>query len=227
MTSSGIDHVVVAGTHARAVKPAAVAADAKGPRRTTSAARSATRAPPTAVMLADVLDRAQARRADRGHAPRRWLRRLALAHDRRPCRLAARRSRCGSLDERRRFELLPVPHVARLPRTRAAAPARPDPPEAPPSIRSEAWKFGFVGSRCTRTASPPAAAARLHGRRVDQMGPRPWPTSGTIVTFTVDRLAYSLSPPVVAAVIDFDGAAGSSASSRTRPGTVAIGDRVG
>jgi uncharacterized OB-fold protein len=28
---------------------------------------------------------------------------------------------------------------------------------------------------------------------------------GTVVTFTVDRLAYSPSPPVVFAVIDFDG----------------------
>ena len=33
-----------------------------------------------------------------------------------------------------------------------------------------------------------------------------WPTStGTIVTFTVDRLAYSPSPPIVFAVVDFDG----------------------
>ena len=29
--------------------------------------------------------------------------------------------------------------------------------------------------------------------------------TGTIVTFTVDRLAYSPSPPVVFAVVDFDG----------------------
>jgi uncharacterized OB-fold protein len=29
--------------------------------------------------------------------------------------------------------------------------------------------------------------------------------AGTIVTFTVDRLAYSQSPPVVFAVVDFDG----------------------
>ncbi len=28
---------------------------------------------------------------------------------------------------------------------------------------------------------------------------------GTIVTFTVDRLAYSPSPPVVFAVVDFEG----------------------
>jgi uncharacterized OB-fold protein len=28
---------------------------------------------------------------------------------------------------------------------------------------------------------------------------------GTVVTYTVDRLAYSPSPPVVFAVVDFDG----------------------
>jgi len=28
---------------------------------------------------------------------------------------------------------------------------------------------------------------------------------GTVATFTVDRLAFSLSPPVVGAVVDFDG----------------------
>jgi uncharacterized OB-fold protein len=28
---------------------------------------------------------------------------------------------------------------------------------------------------------------------------------GTVVTFTVDRLAYSPSPPVIFAVVDFDG----------------------
>ena len=30
-------------------------------------------------------------------------------------------------------------------------------------------------------------------------------TLGTIVTFTIDRLSYSLSPPVVFAIVDFDG----------------------
>jgi uncharacterized OB-fold protein len=28
---------------------------------------------------------------------------------------------------------------------------------------------------------------------------------GTIVTFTVDRLAYSESPPIIFAIVDFDG----------------------
>ena len=30
-------------------------------------------------------------------------------------------------------------------------------------------------------------------------------TEGTIVTFTIDKLAYSPSPPIVFAVVDFDG----------------------
>jgi uncharacterized OB-fold protein len=29
--------------------------------------------------------------------------------------------------------------------------------------------------------------------------------SGTVATFTIDRLAYSPSPPIVFAVVDFDG----------------------
>ncbi len=30
-------------------------------------------------------------------------------------------------------------------------------------------------------------------------------TEGTVVTFTIDRMAYSPSPPIVFAVVDFDG----------------------
>jgi uncharacterized OB-fold protein len=50
---------------------------------------------------------------------------------------------------------------------------------------------------------------------------------GTVATFTVDRLAYSLNPPVVAAVIDVDGG-GRFQTELTDcdPEAVAIGDRV-
>jgi uncharacterized OB-fold protein len=49
----------------------------------------------------------------------------------------------------------------------------------------------------------------------------------TIATYTVDRLAYSLSPPVVAAVIDFDGGGRFQCElTDVDPATVAIGDRV-
>jgi uncharacterized OB-fold protein len=50
---------------------------------------------------------------------------------------------------------------------------------------------------------------------------------GTVATYTVDRLAFSLSPPMVGAVIDFDGG-GRYRGEMTDvdPGTVSIGTRV-
>jgi uncharacterized OB-fold protein len=49
----------------------------------------------------------------------------------------------------------------------------------------------------------------------------------TIATFTIDRLAYSLSPPVVAVVIDYDGGGRFQAEmTDVDPGAVEIGDRV-
>jgi 3-hydroxy-3-methylglutaryl CoA synthase/uncharacterized OB-fold protein len=111
-------------------------------------------------------------------------------------------------------------------------PRRPDPerPAAPPSLRHEPWKFGFVGSRCescgTRHLPPARVCVRCHA--VDQMTPeRLADVPATIATFTVDRLAFSLSPPVVAAVIDFDGGGRfQSELTDVDPGTVKIGDRV-
>jgi uncharacterized OB-fold protein len=50
---------------------------------------------------------------------------------------------------------------------------------------------------------------------------------GTIATFSIDRLAYSLSPPVVAAVVDFDGGGRYRCElTDVDPAAVAIGDRV-
>ena len=42
-------------------------------------------------------------------------------------------------------------------------------------------------------------------RRTDAMDPADGRRRGTIATFTVDRVAYSPSPPIVFAVVDFDG----------------------
>jgi uncharacterized OB-fold protein len=48
-----------------------------------------------------------------------------------------------------------------------------------------------------------------------------------IATYTVDRLAYSLSPPVVAVVIDFDGGGRFQCElTDVDPTQVSIGDRV-
>jgi hydroxymethylglutaryl-CoA synthase len=89
-------------------------------------------------------------------------------------------------------------------------PRRPEPARvsATAAWRSESWKFGFVGSR-DRTSEaihlPPARVSRKGGA-VDDMEPIGLAdTRATIATFTVDRLAYSPSPPIVFAVLDFDG----------------------
>src|SRR5262249_4486623 len=89
-------------------------------------------------------------------------------------------------------------------------PRRPDPerPAAPPPFRADAWNVAFPGSRGrgggARPRPPQRVCVKCHA--VDRMTPeRLADKPATIATFTVDRLAYSLSPPVVAAVIDFEG----------------------
>ena len=89
-------------------------------------------------------------------------------------------------------------------------PRRPEPQRvsATAAARSEDWKFGFVGSKEHDTGVvhlPPARVSR-GGAHTDEMEPVGLAdVRGTVVTFTVDRMAYSPSPPVVFAVVDFDG----------------------
>jgi len=111
-------------------------------------------------------------------------------------------------------------------------PRRPDPqaPEAPPARRAEAWKFAFTGSRCqacgARHLPPQRVCVKCHA--VDKMTPdRMADTPATIATFTVDRLAFSPSPPMVVAVLDFEGGGRfQSEMTDVDPKTVKIGDRV-
>jgi len=89
-------------------------------------------------------------------------------------------------------------------------PRRPEPdrPAAPPAARSEGWKFAFVGSRCQACGFVHVPAVRVckRCRAVDRMEPAPLAGSpGTVATFTVDRLAFSPSPPLITVVVDFDG----------------------
>ncbi|MER5181626.1 OB-fold domain-containing protein [Streptomyces sp. NPDC002896] len=80
-------------------------------------------------------------------------------------------------------------------------PRRPEParPSASAANRNREWKYGFVGSSGTD------GMVRLPPSPLDGAAAPMADTPGTIVTFTVDRLAYSPSPPVVFAVVDFDG----------------------
>lgn len=88
-------------------------------------------------------------------------------------------------------------------------PRRPEPdrPAGPPSARSEAWKFAFVGSACEvcgQVHVPPRRVCAGCGA-VDRMTRRPLADkAGTVATYTVDKLAFSPSPPMIDAVVDFD-----------------------
>ncbi len=109
-------------------------------------------------------------------------------------------------------------------------PRRPDPvgPAAPPSFRSENWKYAFVGSK-DRTSGAihlPPQRVSVKGGAVDDMELVPMAdVPGTVATFTVDRLAYSLSPPTIAVVVDFDGG-GRFSCALADATEVKIGDRV-
>ncbi len=114
----------------------------------------------------------------------------------------------------------------------------PQPPNRPLPARMSAsaagrsvdWKYGFVGSkdRSSGAVHLPPARVSYDGGAVDDAEPIPMAdTPGTIVTFTVDRLAYSPSPPVIFAVVDFEGGGRLPVElTDTAPDDVAIGSGV-
>ncbi len=174
-------------------------------RRRRSPTWSATPAPPTRPCCSPVA-RAPRRRGgaggsgDRAGRARRRRRRAALP-DHRGARVVAGRSArdgagCGTgapIDYGTYLRwrgLLPV-----------EPPRRPEParPSASAAGRSSDWKFGFVGSADAdgEVHLPPQPGDGTAVPMADAVG--------TIVTSTIDRLAYSPSPPVVFAVVDFDG----------------------
>ncbi len=111
-------------------------------------------------------------------------------------------------------------------------PNRPEPARASSSAaaRNEGWKYGFVAATDEATGAvhmPPARVSYASGS-IDQMQPRPMAdVAGTVITFTIDRLAYSPSPPVVFAVVDFDGGGRLPVElTDVDAAQVAIGDRV-
>jgi hydroxymethylglutaryl-CoA synthase len=212
-----LDHVIVTGLHARAVRSAAgrlgVRDEARAPDLTASVGNLG--AAHAGVSLADVLDRA---------APGQRVAVVVLADG---ADVLVLETTDALADGQRRRTEAGVPTVAdqiasargELPYTRFLSwrgqlrrepPRRPDPerPGAPTMWRSEGWKYAFDASRCTecgfRHLPPTRVCLRCHA--VDRMEPeRLADIEGTIATYTVDRLAYSLSPPVVGVVVDFDG----------------------
>lgn len=111
-------------------------------------------------------------------------------------------------------------------------PRRPDlvPPAAPPSLRTDQWKYAFVGSRDRASGAVhlPPQRVSVKGGAVDDMEMVPMAdVEATVATFTIDRLAFSLAPPTIAVVIDFDGGGRFNCQlTDADPESVKIGNRV-
>lgn len=211
LAADALDHVIVTGVHTRAVRVAARAVGVAPDRIVDDLAATVgnTGAAHPGLLLAGVLERA---------APGQRLA-LVVVADGCDVVIAETTDALGSAPPRRTLaEQVPGTrpltsyetfltwrgHLDREP------PRRPDPkaPAAPPSLRNEDWKFGFTGARCEACGEvhlpPSRVCARC--RTADHMTPvRMADVAATVTTFTVDRLTASMSPPVVAAVVDFDG----------------------
>lgn len=111
-------------------------------------------------------------------------------------------------------------------------PRRPDPerPAGPPSLRTHRWKYALVGTECTAcgTRHLPPQDVCVQCRASRQMKEVGFADGQAVVrTFAVDRLAFTLQPPMVVAVIDFDGGGRvQSELTDVEPEKVAIGNPV-
>jgi hydroxymethylglutaryl-CoA synthase len=229
VTAPAVKRLIVAGPHGRAVKRLAAAAGVKkealGDDFTASIGNAGTAH--AGLLFADTLDRAKSddlivvvSLADGADASV-W-RATGVSH--RPSGITAQVGGGGRVSYP--TFLTWRGFVKREP------PRRPDPqaPEAPPARRAEAWKFAFTGSRCQacgmRHLPPQRVCVKCHA--VDKMTPdRLADTPAVIATFTVDRLAFSPSPPMVVAVLDFEGGGRfQSEMTDVDPKAVKIGDRV-
>jgi 3-hydroxy-3-methylglutaryl CoA synthase len=111
-------------------------------------------------------------------------------------------------------------------------PRRPDPerPGAPPMRRNEGWKLSFHGSRCRACGTghlPPQRVCVSCGA-IDEMDAEGFANrTCRIATWTLDHLAYSLQPPVVVGVLDFEsGGRLTCELTDVDPSQVAIGDEL-
>jgi hydroxymethylglutaryl-CoA synthase len=238
LSPGDVDHLAVAGLANRAVKKfaggAGVRAGAVASDLTASIGNAGTAQ--AGVLLADLLDRAE---------PNETIALVVLADGatvllfRTTAALPEHRSGLGFSDMAVAAQIAAGDEGLRyatflnwrgiLPKE---PPRRPDPdaPAAPPSHRTERYKYGFVGSRCDDCAAvhlPPVRVCVQCGA-VDRMSAVPMADAiGTVTTFTVDRLAFTPSPPMVAAVINFaEGGRFRCQLTDVDHETVAIGDRV-
>jgi 3-hydroxy-3-methylglutaryl CoA synthase/uncharacterized OB-fold protein len=211
LTPGQVDHLIVAGLPARAVsrtvRAAGVPTEAVAGDHAASIGNAGTAQP--GILLADVLDRAGPGEtvllvvlAD-GATALVLRTTAALAGHRRPEPVAAQIAAGSTALDYATF-LSWRGFLDREPPRRPD----PDPVAAPPAQRRADWKFGLVAGTCTRCGTrslpPDRVCQRCHA--VDEMTPEPLAdVPAAVATYTVDRLAYTPSPPVLMVVLDFDG----------------------
>jgi hydroxymethylglutaryl-CoA synthase len=231
ITPGDVDVLAVAGTHGRAVKAFAGAAGARRVADDLASLVGNTGTAHPGLLLAGVLDEAE---------PGQTVALVVLADGAtamifrvgeaitgyRPAVTVAAQIAKGDDSLRYADFLNWRGHLTKEP------PRRPDPvgPAAPPSLRSASYKYGFVAHRCEEcgTVHLPAVRVCINCKATDRMAEVPMADKlGTVATFTIDRLAFSPSPPVIAAVVDFDGGGRFSCElTEADPAKLAIGDRV-
>jgi 3-hydroxy-3-methylglutaryl CoA synthase/uncharacterized OB-fold protein len=225
------DHVIVSSPHSRAARTAAAAFAPETIAGTVAQVVGYCGAADAGLALVDVLDRAQ---------PGQTILMLVAADgcdatllETTPALAAARNGRPALADQLSTArEVSYSTFLTWRGMLDREPPRRPEPdrPAGPPSARSEAWKFAFVGSRCEaceRVHLPPRRVCAGCGA-VDRMAPAPLADDrATVATYTIDRLAYSLSPPVIDVVVDFDaGGRFCCQATDATPDEIAIGDRM-
>jgi uncharacterized OB-fold protein len=239
LAEDDVDHAIVTGLHARAVKAAikglgvgegVLAPDLTGSVGNLGAAHAG-------VALCDVLERAEPGQvitvlslADGADAV--VLRTTDLVADAQRARAEAGVPSVAEQIEAGRDDLTYASFLTWRGQMHREPPRRPDPerPGAPTVHRSEEWKYAFAASRCTacgfRHMPPTRACLQCH--TIDQMqAERLADVPATVATFTIDHLAYSLSPPVIGVIIDFDGGGRFRCElTDARPDELSIGDRV-
>ncbi len=227
-----VDTLIVAGTHGRANKAAAkksgVAADKIADDRSSTVGNPGAAQP--GLLLADALDDA---------APGQIIVLLSLADGADALVLRATDAIEAYVPDSPVADQVaaggPVPYgkfLAWRGHLSPEPPRRPEParPSASAAGRSEDWKYGFVGAK-DRTSGAihlPPARVSMEGGAIDDMEPIPMAdVQGTVATYTIDKLVYSPSPPVVFAIVDFDGGGRAPVElTDVEPTAVGIGDRV-
>jgi hydroxymethylglutaryl-CoA synthase len=203
-----VDVAVVTGNHARAVRAAAGRLGAKSVADNLDATVGNTGAAHFGLVLADVLDKAK---------PGTTIAVVVLADGvdvllfRTTDAIASFSPAKPVVDQIERRALVTYgKFLSWRNMVDVEPPNRPTPsrPSSSAAARSTDWKFGFVGSRdrTTGIVHLPPQRVGINGGAVDDMEPvAEADTLATVATYTVDRMIYSESPPVIFAVLDFDG----------------------